>query len=233
MPRKTRPRRGWQRKGLVTSAGPRDSPEQIDSIATTLEISAPQIKAKLQHELEDSAARYLGLKHDLDEEPSPAEVRDALDELDKATDSLRYQLESLDDETKFALQQAAAGTPDVIDGGIYAADQDALGRGEEAFESLVQHIYNLLDHISEVREHVPEPRRGARYKFSFTAYAWALARIFQDHTGRVATISYGEKTDRSTGGFLDFLIECVTPLENIHSRNALAKRTQRALKKRP
>lgn len=233
MPRKTRPRRDWRRRGPDTSGYPRYSPEDIETIAAILGVSDSKAKKELQAEIEDVVARYLGLKRDIDKAPRPAEVRVSLDEVEGSADTLLEYLEELDEDTEFALQQAAAGKMDVVDKGIYSVDEETFRQGEMALDRIVQHIYNLLDNISSARSHVSEPRRGAPRKLAFTAYVWMLANVFNSFTGRRAAVTYDEKKGGHTGTFVEFVAKCLKPVEGKHSTNALGQKVKRALKKNP
>lgn len=93
MPRQTSPRRVWRIKDRSEIGVPPYSREAIEQIAAILGVTGEDALTYLRSQIEDIAARYLGLKHAFDHAPKAAETRATLAEILNATEALLERLE--------------------------------------------------------------------------------------------------------------------------------------------
>ena len=223
MPRKTPSRRGWRIKGLSEIEVPPYSSEAIEQIATILGVTGEDALADLRSEIEDIAARYLGLKQVFDQAPKAAKTHSALSEVLDVTDTLLDRIESLDDDTQIAFALATSQSKLTPTAAKFGRGKNLVERGEEKIETAIQHIYNFQAIVSAALDLVAEPKRGRHPVIAFDAFVWMLARRFERETGQAA----------EGRPFHDLVHACAEPLMEIQSKEALEKHVRRALKARP
>ena len=227
------PRRGWRIKGLSEIEVPPYPPEAIQEIAAILGVQGRAAVADLRSEIEDIAARYLGLEHTFDQAPKAAETRSALSEVLDATGTLLNRLESLDDETRIAFALVTSQSKVTPVEAKFGRGKSLAERGEEKIKTAIQHIYNFQAIVSAALDLVAEPKRGRPSVIAFDAFVWMLARLFETQTGRRATVTYDSVRQKYSGRFLELVETCSRPLLPDQKKYALGKRVQRALTARP
>lgn len=198
-------------------------PEAIQEIAAILGVPGQSPLTDLRSEIEGIAARYLGLLHTFDQAPKAAETRAGLAKILDAVDILLERLEDIDDETRIALDLAAAGSKLTPLEAKFSRGKNLVEQGEGKVEAAIQHLHNLQGFTSAASKLLPEPKRGRHPVIAFDAFVWMLARLYERETGRAA----------KGRPFHDLVHACAEPLMWIQSRTALGKHVRRALKTRP
>ena len=223
LPRQTPPHRGWRIKGLSEIDVPPYLPDAIEQIATILSVTGGDALDGLRIEIEDIAARYLGLENTFDQAPKAAETRAALAEILDAADTLLKRLEGLDDESRIALDLAASGSKVTPTEAKFGLGKKVFEQGAEEVEAAIQHIYNLQATTSAALDLLPQSKRGRPPVIAFYALVWMLAHVYERETGQAP----------KGGPFHNLVHACAKPLMPIQSKAAFEKHVRRALKARP
>ncbi len=230
VPGKTPPREPWRIIDLSEIEVPSYSSEAIEQIAAILGVQGQAALTDLRSEIEDIAARYLGLKQVFDQAPKAAKTRGALAEILETVDTLLERLENLDDETRIALDLAASGSKVTPVEAKFGGGKGLVEQGEEEVGAAIQHIYNFQAIVSAALDLVAEPKRGRHPVIAFDAFVWMLAHTYERETKRKAGVTLSPEGYR--GPFFNLVKLCVDPLMNRLSPEGLGKRIQRALKAR-
>ncbi len=233
MPRQRQPRRRWRITELSEIDVPPYPAEAMERIVDILVARGEAHITAIKAEIEDIAARYLGMKHSFDQAPKPAEQKAALIEILEAGEKLLDRLEDLDDETAIRLALCASGSILTPTEAKFGQAANTFSKGDSEIDFAVQHLHNLIDVISTTLDQLPKPARGRPQVIAFTAFVWMLARLYEAKAGQRATVSYSATAQTYSGQFLEFVELCAQPLMHIQSKNALGKRVQRALETLP
>lgn len=100
MPRKKKPKWGYQARSLLSDDGKRIySSKSIQKLATDYGLKGPAKTRDLKERLEDAAMVYRNWRHNWDTAPRPGVMKAAINEIEKLATELHDRLENLDSST--------------------------------------------------------------------------------------------------------------------------------------
>ncbi len=228
---KPTPRWDWKRGEFRGASEKLFTSDVMERIAELLDINSKKKIAGIREEIVKAADQYQALKINDDNRPTSGQRRAALKTLLSQLEKLLSDIESLDEDSRTAIDLAATGSKSSLIYEVYLNNEnDAPEAGEEITKLDVGHIYNLRDHVEAALDNLPQPRRGPQKKIAKTAFIWMLADIYKRHTGKRATVSSFE--DGHRGRFVEFVEKCLEATGDSQSESGLGKRVRDDLKER-
>lgn len=202
MDERPKPKENWE--SVIKGSRKLFKSEDIQKILRELDIPFTNETIK---KIIDIQSQYCDEIQLIDDRPSMGEVCAMLKKITTHGKKYKEWLRKIDDES--LLKMAVAMYDE-----NFMADTDMRGRIDRSLEDVIL-IIGIAERVLKDWQSSPKERRGGpRFKHPIREYVKRLAQIFQEATGKKATVTYDAYSEIYTSKFFDFVSCCSNRIPN-------------------